>query len=202
MTTEAQIDAAVDVAMQFLPEFPENLREMLVAVIEAAAAAPQDVCSARVELAQAVEKLALQAMKAGRYEDADVGRGGALHRHGRRPAGAMIVTDAQIDEFCKWLSWAGIHRNLLRDVAREVLEACDAAAWQPIETAPESPKMPRTWVLFWDGIEVCIGYVEPDEGDGFGTQYVGQDGELIEPCLYGSSQNKPTHWRPLPEPPR
>lgn len=114
MITDTQLDAAVDVAMQFLPEFPENLRDMLIAVIEAA----------------------------------------------------------------------------------------DAAAWQPIETAPVSPKLPRTWLQFWNGEEVRIGYVEPDEGDCYGTQYVGQDGELIEPRLYGSSQNKPTHWRQLPEPPR
>lgn len=59
--------------------------------------------------------------------------------------------------------------------------------WQPIETAPRDGE----WLLVFDPIEgVTLAIFAPSEGI-FRSPYVEVDFEL-----------KPTHWMPLPSPPR
>ena len=82
MITDAQVVALYRALGKWYGEdFDQNFAEMgkeekadLMAsgraALEAAERAPQEPCSARVELAQAVERLAHKARCAGRYEDA------------------------------------------------------------------------------------------------------------------------------------
>lgn len=69
--------------------------------------------------------------------------------------------------------------------------------WQPIETAPKD----GAWFSAWDGSEVfpcCWG------------DWFGQAGWCYGDCTYGGTlyeglnlaDIQPTHWMPLPEPPK
>lgn len=68
--------------------------------------------------------------------------------------------------------------------------------WCDIASCPPSPEGSRRkhYVLFYNGHHIGVGYHEPDPGDGFGPHYCDESGDFIEPS--------PTHWMPLPPPPR
>lgn len=69
----------------------------------------------------------------------------------------------------------------------DAVEYVKADRWQPIETA----EVGTSGVYVWNGEEVQIGfYVHADGKDWIDLT----DGTEIIP--------KPTHWQPLPEPPR
>lgn len=60
--------------------------------------------------------------------------------------------------------------------------------WQPIETAP---KIGVEIILFWDSDHIGVGKHFPVD-------------EFSEECwvAYGSGRCNPTHWMPLPPPPK
>jgi len=72
---------------------------------------------------------------------------------------------------------------------RAALEAAEAAAWQPIETAPMDGEVE---VLVTDGVEVWKSALQLTDD--------------IPVQLEWSKENKwcrePTHWRPLPTTPK
>jgi hypothetical protein len=61
--------------------------------------------------------------------------------------------------------------------------------WQPIETAPRD----GTEILFWVAPEMSEGWAEV--GHWFETAH---DGWWVAHTI----ERKPTHWMPLPEPPK
>jgi hypothetical protein len=96
------------------------------------------------------------------------------------------------------IAWATIRAELLR-LARAEAELAALKArmqWQPIETAPR------------DGSSVIIGCAGKGSGEGVyatepgwkgwpepGWYWVGEDADLARPI-------EPTHWMPLPPPPK
>jgi hypothetical protein len=59
--------------------------------------------------------------------------------------------------------------------------------WQPIETAPKD----GTHILFWDGDGMSVCY------------WVGRRWDLVQTGAYAEDADCwPTHWMPLPEPPK
>lgn len=59
--------------------------------------------------------------------------------------------------------------------------------WQPIETAPTD----GTYVLTWDGSEICMANAAVYSGGRVGW---------YKDDFYGD-MGVPTHWMPLPDPP-
>ena len=57
--------------------------------------------------------------------------------------------------------------------------------WQPIETAPDG----GGYILVW----------HPRQG---GVQFVHSDGDWWRRRIAEGSKGQPTHWMPLPEPPK
>lgn len=65
--------------------------------------------------------------------------------------------------------------------------------WQPIETAPKN-----TLVLIWDGRIMCVAERWTyNGGKAWNWSAVGASGYECEDDF-----ESPTHWMPLPEPPR
>jgi hypothetical protein len=102
----------------------------------------------------------------------------------------MPITEKQVEaalvHFAK-----GNHTSdaTLETRMRAALEAADAAAWEPIETAPK------------DGTEILV-----ETSDGVTIGAYGKDGPIY--WLVPNYQDQedrdlcsPTHWRPLPSPP-
>lgn len=78
---------------------------------------------------------------------------------------------------------------------RELLEAADAAAWEDIATAPRD----AADVLLGGckvGPSVWIGYWGARAFDRFANQY------KMGWCAGARYELNPTHWRPLPAPPK
>ena len=68
------------------------------------------------------------------------------------------------------------------------LKAALAGEWRPIATAPRTGEHER--VLIWDGQSVRAAYTpDPDDDDG---RWLCEDGYF----------RSPTHWQPLPQPPK
>lgn len=66
-------------------------------------------------------------------------------------------------------------------------------AWRSIESAPSD----ISWVLLWNGQEVCVGYYTDDPHE---QGWV--NGLYAEHCQnVDDYQPQPTHWMPLPLPP-
>jgi hypothetical protein len=80
----------------------------------------------------------------------------------------------------------------LRDMVVDLMNIVDSFSnWQPIETAPE------------DGS--CLLAINTDEGYIFGVLERDTRGNWIhegEPTFCHSDYFEPTHWMPLPEPPK
>lgn len=64
--------------------------------------------------------------------------------------------------------------------------------WRPIETAPE-----ETSVLIWDGKMICAAHRWKTIGNKSFWSCDGADGYECENMF-----DNPTHWMPLPEPPK
>jgi hypothetical protein len=78
---------------------------------------------------------------------------------------------------------------------RGILEAAEAAAWQPIETAP----MDGTAVLCWPF--VYFGLFEGRGEQEIVVGYFSDDDWWCENAPT-AKQFEPTHWRPLPAAPK
>lgn len=65
--------------------------------------------------------------------------------------------------------------------------------WQPIETAPKD----GTKILGYDDGDILVMVFETDQ-DGAGGWYI----ELSERAYTDVPEWTPTHWMPLPEPPK
>lgn len=68
---------------------------------------------------------------------------------------------------------------------RAALEVADAAAWQPIETAPKNGSR----FMFTNGHIIGTGLM------------MGRTPHFAADSWQGERNTVPTHWRPLPEPP-
>jgi len=75
--------------------------------------------------------------------------------------------------------------------------------WRPIETAPKCDLNPydtrssdeSRYVLVWNGLHVGVGYFLIDDSDlRDGGFWCAEDEQFVVPA--------PTHWMPLPEPPK
>jgi hypothetical protein len=92
---------------------------------------------------------------------------------------------------CGSISW---ERNI--EESRYICASCKRPLWQPIETAPKDEM-----VLVWseDGWAICAELVSmSDYGgyDDFGECYMWVSDDDLRLLFF------PTHWMPLPEPPR
>jgi hypothetical protein len=68
--------------------------------------------------------------------------------------------------------------------------------WQPIETAPKDASQ----VLLWDGVAVSIGYRCNGHTKPYHATVRGEDANWDD---YGGDPIlSPTHWMPLPDPPK
>ncbi len=66
--------------------------------------------------------------------------------------------------------------------------------WQPIETAPKD----RDILVYEDGWCVVVSWEECD-----GVGYKGPNGHwMSNACVDSYTEVEPTHWQPLPEPPK
>lgn len=65
----------------------------------------------------------------------------------------------------------------------------DVEAWQPIETAPRGP---RIWVWEPDGLGQCVA----------SAGWLNETPDVIEWQVVNDITCNPTHWQPLPDPPR
>ena len=67
--------------------------------------------------------------------------------------------------------------------------------WQPIETVPM-----MTDVLLWDGTSQNVGHCDMTDYDGY------YDEPVLASNIHGgwldAEDYQPTHWMPLPEPPK
>lgn len=113
-----------------------------------------------------------------------------------------MITDKQVEAALVALSgnedwrnddWVGANsaEYVFNDM-RAALEAAEAAAWEPIETAPKD----GTYILLWrPGFRQETAHWLAD--------MIGFDWPWLLP-LPGEDRMrlKPTHWRPLPEPPK
>lgn len=73
--------------------------------------------------------------------------------------------------------------------------------WQPIETAPKD----GTEIILYNGNDISIGYFAScgyDNDDRY--QWIVFDADIFPGMLNGWPNNEhgPTHWMPLPEPPK
>ena len=118
------------------------------------------------------------------------------------------MTDPRIEEALLAYSRSPIEEPI-KSVMAKVLEAADAAAWRPIESAPRDRTYVDLWVINSDGEgrritdayygpipHTCGEYGQycdscPDEGDFWVDGIFGHQ-------IYGDI----THWQPLPAPPK
>lgn len=98
-----------------------------------------------------------------------------------------MITDAQIEAAALamqnlFAGRTGTNLGIYREYARAALEAAEAAAWQPIETAPSDGSR----ILVFGGLHtrVKVAYAN-------GSWWRQR----------ASSTSTPTHWRPLPPSP-
>ena len=89
---------------------------------------------------------------------------------------------------CGSISW---ERRI--EESRFICASCKRPLWQPIETAPKNGI--EFEGMLPDGAKVTCKWVCDDWTDGWTFEYGG--------CWLTLNQNnQPTHWMPLPEPPR
>lgn len=82
------------------------------------------------------------------------------------------------------------------------MEGTGMMEWQPIETAPKD----GTPILVWNGPANYGYYTAPDQmGTARWDRQAFTDGEMCWwacDCCDGVTTYNPTHWMPLPEPPK
>lgn len=100
----------------------------------------------------------------------------------------MSITDEQVMAFCKAFLEAPEFATFKEKVL-DGLEAADAAAWRPIEEAPK------------DGTKVNIWRENYTVLEAFWDVYL-QKWLLDLGSHIGAIHYEPTHFRPLPEPPK
>ena len=113
-----------------------------------------------------------------------------------------MITETMVEAACRalatnmsaipWDEYGEENRCDVRKGMRAALEAADAAAWQPIETAPKDGT--DILVSMWEDHQLVV--VSFDE-----TQPKSKFPWLGVPDGPGYAASAPTHWRPLPEPP-
>jgi hypothetical protein len=88
--------------------------------------------------------------------------------------------------------------DLIDDLIRERDELRDAARWQPIETAPKDGTSvlisSTNWRTTWRGYYRAQGFAPEQEIDNWGEGWTREN--------YSDIGLIPTHWMPLPEPPK
>lgn len=79
------------------------------------------------------------------------------------------------------------------DELEKLARVSDKTEWQPIETAPKD----GTHILGFDGSYMTtVEWWEPSHKTEPGSW------NLVQGCIRGYSEWEPTHWMPLPEPPK
>lgn len=106
-----------------------------------------------------------------------------------------MITDEMVEVAAKFV-------RDTHEAVRAALEAADAAAWQPIETAPKDATKILAFGL-WAGqingpdevptVQIALWSDGRSDYPGFAWNVVGTDAY--------AAWIKPTHWRPLPGPP-
>jgi hypothetical protein len=87
-------------------------------------------------------------------------------------------------------------RTFLADALESMMRRVDAMRWQPIEElAMPDPDGPIEFVVLWNGENVTVG-VRRSEYSFEDALWIDRDGDM-NPIV-----PPPTHWMPLPEPPR
>ena len=102
------------------------------------------------------------------------------------PKENKMITDRQVD-----MALLVFLETKIKDAVREALEAAEQAAWLPIESVPKNEM--SVILAFWEGKRLCWitkGFYSP-----------------IRDCFlshdnYDCQLTTPTHWMPLPEPPK
>lgn len=103
------------------------------------------------------------------------------------PARAIRETD-------EWSPFLGYGDSVA--FAKAALAAAEAAAWQPIETAPKEGTgiVGSAWWKMADGV-YCLGWLAEGYFDGDDWAFASFD-------LDADEYSAPTHWMPLPQPPK
>ena len=108
--------------------------------------------------------------------------------------------EAVADPLCRMLGHGPLDRaplmvaDAVRGRARELLAAADAAAWQPIETAPQDKK-----ILILRAGRVSIGWFNDERYNRNPSPY--WSGYDSTHNVRWARETPPTHWQPLPPPP-
>lgn len=71
------------------------------------------------------------------------------------------------------------------------------ADWQPIESAPKD----GTEIIAWGMMRGDYGYT-PDEPTWTGVRWTNAQWQVTKPTARHFAGFTPTHWTPLPEPPK
>ena len=70
--------------------------------------------------------------------------------------------------------------------------------WMPIETAPKDGSL----ILGTDGLTVAAMWWKPQADPGFPWSMVAEWMGAAQDNAWQDGKNGPTHWMPLPEPPK
>lgn len=116
----------------------------------------------------------------------------------------MPITDEQVKAAQEaWGQAEEGGEDRIDELWRAALEAADAVAWQPIETAPSGSAYGPSEIFL-----VCGPIDNGGAGDLYiakarsldeGPEPIGHDDEIDAARFFNPA---PTHWRPPPEPPK
>ena len=81
-----------------------------------------------------------------------------------------------------------VHCVIRNAMAKAALDAAERVRWQPIETAPKG--------------DMFIYFQKRDDRRAIGLAYLAVDGSWRDSEGNWTDRLNPTHWMPLPEPPK